>query len=207
MKISWLVVLAGTLPCVSGAWVSSTTPHSRRPIRSIDNCLQHHDQSVAVDSFASGSADVSTAQQQQHDNVLDIRIPEPRLLAVDVISVAIAVHLMAFSDVMSDPLQFAPPNPSPLPTLMQRDSLLTVCWILSALCLNGYQQETVASDLSVVRSTTRIASMFTLLRVVSSVAVAYFASKSFQGWECLLQCYMTAVTVGALRFFYGQCNR
>jgi hypothetical protein len=176
--------------------------------------LKHHDQSVAVDSFGSGndneqgaSADVATAQQQQQNNVLDIRIPEPRLLAVDVISVAIAVHLMAFSDVLSDPLQFLPPNPSPLPTLMQRDSLLTVCWILSALCLNGYQQETVASDLSVVRSTTRIAAMFTVLRVVSGAAVAYFASNSFEGWECLLQCYMTAVTVGALRFFYGQCNR
>ena len=131
-------------------------------------------------------------------------LPEPRLLAVDVISVAIATHLMAFCDVMSDPLQFAPPNSSPLPAMMERDSLLTVCWILSGLSVNGYQQETVASDFAVVKSTAQIATGFTVLRIMSGLAVVYFTAHNSDGWEIARQCFSNCHTVGALRFFYGQ---
>lgn len=197
---------------VSCAWISSsTTLRSKRPDSSLHSYwhVEQGDQNVLVDTFTMGNDDGTdlTNTQEQQSNAFDIRIPEPRLLAVDVISVAIAAHLMTFCDVMSDPLQFVPPNPSPLPSLMERDSVLTVCWILSAISVNGYQQETVASDLDVVKSTIRIATGFTVLRVLLGIFVAFLSAHNVDAWETARQCYVTSITVGALRFFYGQYNR
>lgn len=206
--MSAVVTLMLTSLPVTGAWVSSTS------LRCVQFRLNLSNQALGgVDTFSNGNDDgtdvaVSRQHEQRGNNVLDLRIPEPRLLAVDVISVAISVHLMAFADVMVDPLQFEPPNPSPLPMLMERDSILTVCWILSALTLNGYQQVTVASDIAVVKSTARMAMLFTVIRVALGVAVVFFtANNGLDEWDTLRQCYITAITVGALRFFYGQCNR
>jgi len=204
----FVAILVGSLP-LSSAWVTSTTLQPNQA-GVVSSSLDKRGQNVlVVDTFSMGNEDgTDGASQRQQSTSLDIRIPEPRLLAVDLISVAIAAHLMAFADVMTDPLQFAPPHPSPLPALIQRDSLLTVCWVLSALSVNGYQQETVASNLAVVKSTTKIATGFTVLRVVLGVVAAYFAaSTTVDGWETARQCYITTITVGALRFFYGQCNR
>jgi hypothetical protein len=201
-----------TLP-MSCAWISSSNV---RPTRTSSLCIHSYYQepgsrsagNVFDDIFVSGNnegTEVSPPSSQR--GVLDTRISEPRLLAVDVISVAIAAHLMAFADVMSDPLQFEPPLPSPLPALIQRDSLLTLCWVLSAMCSNGYRQETVASNRAVVTTTALMSAGFTLLRVASVFVSMYLAGYECDGWEIARQCYVTAMTVGALRFFYGQYNR
>lgn len=193
------------------SWLSPRTHRVERPVSNLYNFCERTADILPMgndDGGSSSDAQVAAKQQQrQQDNVLDFRIPEPRLLAVDVISVAIAVHLMAFADVMSDPLQFAPPNPSPLPALMERDSILTVCWILSALRVNGYKQETVSSDVAVVKSTAKITAGFAALRILLGLGVAHFATATPDAWEIVRQCYVTAITVGALRFFYGKYNR
>lgn len=215
MRCLFVAAIMASLPLCSFAWISSSTLRPKQ-IDSVKStlCRENFDKTVFVtDNFHTGNNSgkevATTASERQPSNVLDIRIPEPRLLAVDLIAVAIGVHLMAFADVMNDPLQFAPPNPSPLPLLMERDSLLSVCWVLSALTVNGYQQETVASNAAVVKSTMKIAAGFALLRVALGVVSGYFIPgvSNLDVWETARQCYITAITVGALRFFYGQYNR
>lgn len=207
------MALMGTLP-VAYAWIS---PSNVRSMGTSSNIHSSYQESRSTDDMFANVYAVGNNEgmevsppppPSQKRGVLDTRIPEPRLLAVDVIAVAMAAHLMAFADVMSDPLQFQPPAPSPLPALIQRDSLLTLCWILAGLSANGYEQKTVKSNRAVFTTTAHISAGFTLLRVaLMFVSTFLVGNECNDGWEIARQCYVTAITVGALRFFYGLYNR
>lgn len=141
-----------------------------------------------------------------------VEISDPRLLVGDIISVALAAQLLGLVDVLNGPsfLQrggwFQPISPveSTLPVLIQRDSILSICWILSALAWKGYEYTNVEKG---VGKTLGIAAGFVGLRVLFDLVMSYAGHINFDAWETIRQCYFALLLVGSFRFIYSQYNR
>jgi hypothetical protein len=143
-----------------------------------------------------------------------LEISDPRLLVGDMISIALAAQLLGLVDVLNDPtfLQrggwFQPISPveSTLPVLVQRDSMLSICWILSALGWKGYEYTSNVGG-GVGKTTLRIAAGFVGLCFLFDLVMSYVGQVSFDAWETIRQCYFALLLVGSFRFIYSQYNR
>jgi len=138
-------------------------------------------------------------------------IQDPRLLAGDVVSIALASQLLGLVDVLNDPtfwqqggwLQPISTTESTLPILVQRDSILSICWLIAALGWKGYNDDN-GSDL---QRTVQIAAGFCVLRVALGFAVSLLGHADFVLWDIVRQCYFTIILVGTFRFLYSQYIR
>jgi hypothetical protein len=134
-------------------------------------------------------------------------------LAVDVVSIALASQLLGLADVLNDPTfwqqggWFQPISPadstSTLPTLVQRDSILTICWVLSALGWKGYSD----SDEAELDTSVRIGVSFIVLRLALGFALPLVGLADFDVWDSIRQCYFAIILVGSFRFIYSQYIR
>jgi hypothetical protein len=139
-----------------------------------------------------------------------LTVSESRLLLVDTVSIALTAQLLGLVDVLNDPTflerggWFQPISPveSTLPVLIQRDSILSMCWILSALGWKGYEVTDVEEN---GRKTLRIAAGFIALRFAFETAISFGAGRlDFDVWETIQQCYFVILLVGSFRFLYTQ---
>lgn len=140
-------------------------------------------------------------------------IQDPRLLAVDVVSIALASQLLGLADVLNDPTfwqqggWFQPISPadstSTLPTLVQRDSILTICWVLSALGWKGYND----GGEEELETSVRIGVSFIVLRLALRLAMSFVDLADFDVWDSIRQCYFAIILVGSFRFLYSQYIR
>jgi hypothetical protein len=139
-----------------------------------------------------------------------LTISDSRLLLVDIVSIALAAQLLGLLDVLNDPTflerggWFQPISPvkSTLPELIQRDSILSLCWILSALGWKGYEVTDVEEDGG---KTLLIASGFIVFRFAFETAISFAAGhRDFDVWEMIRQCYFAILLVGSFRFLYSR---
>lgn len=140
-------------------------------------------------------------------------VQDSSLVAVDVVSIAMASQLLGLADTLNDPKfwqqggWFQPMSAmeSTLPTLVQRESILTICWLLSALAWKGYNANETETHQSSIAS---IAVTFCGLRVALGLAMSVLGGHvDFDVWDSIRQCYFAIVLVGSLRFLYSQYIR
>mmetsp|Transcript_15394 Transcript_15394/g.21448 ORF Transcript_15394/g.21448 Transcript_15394/m.21448 type:complete len:213 (+) Transcript_15394:172-810(+) len=144
-----------------------------------------------------------------------VTVAEPRLLMGDIISILMASQMMGLLDVLNDPVfwqsggfnQPIPAIPSTLPTLIQRDSLLSLSWLPAALSRKGFQYETIATNTTTLRTTAIIWITFVFLRVGAELGLASATHSSMDTLEVARQCWFVALFVGTFRYIYGQYNR
>jgi hypothetical protein len=140
-----------------------------------------------------------------------LSIAEPGLLVTDIVSISIASQLLGLLDVLNDPTFWDNGGwlqgikmPATLPTLIQRDSILSICWVMAALLTGGYAQTEVSIRNSALRSTLfRTSGVFALLRVVAGIALDG-SNDVADALDLFQQCYTTILMVGVFRFLYRQ---
>jgi hypothetical protein len=149
------------------------------------------------------------------NNWLEIAVP--RLLTVDIIGCLVSCELLGLADVMSDNqfwldggfAQPIPGVPITLGTLMQRDSVTSVAWILAALIKNGYSQSAVFSDDS---STLKCAATIWLdycsIRIVLALlSSALLTHLPVDGLDLVRQCWFTACVLLTFRYIFSKYSR
>lgn len=147
----------------------------------------------------------------------DSLIQDSFLLVGDIVSIALASQLLGLVDVLNDASfwerggWFQPISPtestSTLPTLVQRDSMLTICWLLSALGCDSYKFDDSDNNDTILSTTVRIAVGFCALRLALGFAMSLASHDDFDAWESIRQCYFTIILVGSFRFLYLQYTR
>lgn len=142
-----------------------------------------------------------------------ITVEEPRLVVLDLVSIALAAQFLGLMDVLQDAtfwqkggfLQPIPLAPSTLPIYVQRESILSICWVLSGLAWRGYQTEAALSDPeATVKLTVRIATIFVVLRVALAGIVVWSTGTNIDAFDIFRQCYVSILTAGSFRFLYSQ---
>lgn len=156
--------------------------------------------------FANNTTNVPTNE--------DVVIQDTRLLAGDVISVALASQLLGLADTLNDPnfwkqggwFQPMSATESTLPTLVQRDSILTICWVISALAWKGYAMNNKTAE----ESQSSIGSMavtFCVLRVALGFIMSLVSHVDFDVWDTIRQCYYSIILIGSFRLLYNQYSQ
>jgi hypothetical protein len=163
--------------------------------------------SCSCSTFLCASAKNSTGFSEFDSQ---LTISDSRLLLVDIVAISLAAELLGLVDVLIDPTflerggWFQPISPveSTLPVLIQRDSIFSMCWILSALGWKGYEVTDVEEDFG---KTLRIAAGFIALRFAFELAISYTAGHGdFDVWETIRQSYFVILLVGSFRFLYSR---
>ena len=152
-------------------------------------------------------ANNSTESLSESNSLL---IQDSRLLVGDVVSIALASQLLGLVDVLNDPsfwqqggwFQPMSTTQSTLPVMVQRDSVLTICWLLSALGLKGYNDS--ETDTSTLVQT---AVSFCVVRVALGLGMSVVGHTDLGLWDSIRQCYFTIMLVGSFRFLYSQYTR
>lgn len=198
-----LLTLVLQLPFLALAFVSAPLHNTRhRGDASINVSIQR-----TSPLLANNITDAPTEESS-------LLIQDSTLLVVDVISIALASQLLGLADTLNDPefwqqggwLQPISTTESTLPTLVQRDSILTICWLLAALTWKGYNNKEDEST-DEVQLILQIATSFCALRVALGFVVSMLGHADFGVWDSIRQCYFTIILVGSFRFLYSQYIR
>ena len=143
-----------------------------------------------------------------------LTIQDTRLLAGDVISIALASQLLGLADTLNDPnfwqqggwLQPISTTEFTLSTLVQRDSILTICWLISALAWEGYSIDDNTTEES-QSSIVSIAATFCVLRVALGFVMSIVGHVDLDVWDSIRQCYFAILLVGSFRLLYSQYTK
>jgi len=177
-----------------------------------ENKVELNDWTQLIQRFSSPEKD---NDEVKANNWLEI--PVPRLLTVDIIGCLVSCELLGLADVMSDnqfwlnggffqPLLAVPIT---LGTLVQRDSVTSVAWILAALVKNGYSESAVFSDDS---STLKCAATIWLdycsIRIVLALlSSALLTHLPVDGLDLARQCWFTACVLLTFRYIFSKYSR
>lgn len=143
-----------------------------------------------------------------------LTVEEPRILVGDVISILLTAQLLGLADVLSDPSFWSDGGflqpvgmPSTLPTLVRRDSEMSIAWVLAALKNSGYSLSAVADDSSAIKCAVSIWVDYCSLRIVYALGTAFAAHVPVNGWDLMRQCWFTVLMLCTFRIIYSQNNR
>ena len=152
-------------------------------------------------------------------------VPETRILAGDICILLMACQLLGLADVLNQPefwsnggfiqpIGLGPPDPvtgeSTLVKLVQRDSIMSISWVLAALKNNGYDYAAIKDNRSAVKSTLLVFLDYCALLGLYTLGMAYWM-KEGRGIgdvvEFLRQAWFTVLMMGGFRLTYSQFNR
>lgn len=142
-------------------------------------------------------------------------VEEPRILQGDIVTILMTAQLLGLVDVLSDAtfwsnggfMQPIPAIPSTLSTLVQRDSIMSIAWVLSGLKNGGYVLSAVADDITAFKSALTIWTDYCSLLVLFGLGMGLVTHTAVDGWDLLRQCWFTIVMLSGFRFLYGRYNR
>lgn len=144
----------------------------------------------------------STLKKQKNDNKdfdkkkeeKDIfYVQEPQLLVCDLFAILIACEILGLLDDLAidgiqsfmEPITFN--SFSTLPLLIKRDSLLSICWILSSLKNGSFYDVAVADEISVIKSVFASFVDFCSLVIIYTLCSSYFSNQVADGNDLLRQ--------------------
>lgn len=144
-----------------------------------------------------------------------VEVGEPRLILLDLVTIAIACELMGIVDLLNDPRfwiaggwnQPISPVTSVMDVLIQRFSGLSVSWLLAGSMWRGFRQESISSDESLIRTTGFICATFVIVRLGLAFMVATIGSDSVDTFDLVKQIYFAALLLCTGRAIYSKYNR
>jgi len=151
-------------------------------------------------------------EEQQRDLLY---VSEPRILAGDICSILIAGQLIGLVDVLQDSTfwdsgGFLQPislhGITTLRTIVKRDSILSICWILAALKNNGYCYGAIVDYNTAIKCTFSIFTDFCSLLIISAFIMALSTQTPVDGWEILREAWFTILMMCTFRTLYSQFN-
>lgn len=142
-------------------------------------------------------------------------IEEPKLLVGDLISMLLTCQLLGLLDILNKPEfwmngGFAQPidlsleGVSTLGTLVKRDSIMSISWVLSAIKNQGYSISAVIDDMTAVKCALTIFTDYCSLLIIFTLTIAFTMSAPVDAFEILRQSYFTILMLGAFRVVYGR---
>lgn len=197
------------------------------PVSSYHRLSMKHEESENSNSLSDNQ------RQQQRESDKDentpkkdfFYIPETRILAGDICTILMACQLLGLVDVFNrpefwanggfnQPIGLGPPDPitgaSTLVKLVQRDSVMSISWVLAALKNNGYDYAAIADNRSAVRATLAIfVDYCALLGLYTFGTVVWAKGGGGTGdvVEFIRQAWFTILMMGGFRVTYSQFNR
>lgn len=148
-------------------------------------------------------------------NKLDdkLYIEDTRLLACDLLAILIGAQVLGLSDVLASndfwknggivqPVTLS--SFSTFSTLINRYSLLSICWVAASVYKKGYSLSAVADDLSVLKSVFSIFTDFCSLLIIASLIIALSSHSMVDGMEIAKEAWFTILVVGTFRFTYSR---
>jgi hypothetical protein len=165
------------------------------------------------------SSSNSSPNSSPNDNDIFF-IEEPRLLIGDIISLLLACQLMGLVDVLNTPEfwisgGFAQPvdlspeggSTSTLGTLVKRDSVMSIAWVVSSIKNRGYTLGTIVDDLTAIKCSFAIFLDYCSILIIFALVQAFGTNASVNAIEIVRQSYYTILMICSFRFIYGRVNR
>ena len=144
-------------------------------------------------------------------------IEEPRLLVGDIVSMLLTCQLLGLVDVLNtpefwmnggfvQPVDLSPNGLSTLSTLVRRDSMMSISWILSAIKNNAYFLGTVVDDITAIKCSLTIFTDYCSLLIIFALSIAFATNAPVDAVEILRQSYFTLLILCTFRVIYGRFN-
>jgi hypothetical protein len=133
-------------------------------------------------------------------------IQEPQLLVCDLCAILIACEILGLLDDLAvDGLQsFTEPitfhSFSTLPLLIKRDSLLSICWILSNMKNDGFSALVAVNEMSVIKSVFASFVDFCSLVIIYTLCSSYLSHQAADGNDVLRQVSTSLIALLSFRF-------
>ena len=157
--------------------------------------------------------------QQQQNEFFSINIGEPRLLLGDLISLLLTCQLLGLVDVLDKPdfwmnggfaqsIDLSPTSStssiSTLGTLVKRDSVMSISWVLSSLKHDGYSLGTIADDITAIKCSFTILVDYCSLLILFALVTALGTHSSVDAVLILRQTYYTILMLCTFRLVFGR---
>ena len=142
-------------------------------------------------------------------------IQEPRLLVGDLVSILLSCQLLGLVDILdtpefwtkggfAQPIDLSPEGVSTLGTLVKRDSVMSIAWVLSSIKNNGYSIGTVIDDITAIKCALTIFIDFCSLLIIFALTFAFTSNAPVDAVEILRESYYTILVLGAFRVVFGR---
>lgn len=140
-------------------------------------------------------------------------IEEPRLIAIDLLAILITCELLGLTDVLLSsgfwksggifqPITMS--SFSSMGLLIKRDSLLSICWVLSGIRNRGYSYSAIATNLGLVKSSFTIFTDFCIFLILSMLGLAVAEGGApVDVLELVREVWYSITVVGAFRLAYS----
>lgn len=143
-------------------------------------------------------------------------IEEPRLLICDLLAILVTTQLVFLTHVLQQSsfwdnggfiqaITFS--SFSSLGDFMRTDSLLSLCWICSALYNRGYGYAAFVDDLQSIKSSLQVFVDFCSLLIISKILFASLDKAPVDPYLVLTEAWFVIFVVGTFRFAYSRANR
>jgi len=143
---------------------------------------------------------------------------EPRLVAVDLLAFLIVCELIGLTDILISsgfwkqggflqPVTIS--SFSNMELLIKRDSLMSICWILSSIYNRGYSYSAISSDVSVLKSSFTIFTDYCSLLILSALGMAVLGGGGVpvDVFELAREAWFTILVLGGFRYAYSYSQR
>jgi len=143
-----------------------------------------------------------------------LEIPDPRLLAGDLLFILIINFLLQIANEVGDQefwmnggFSQAVTMPTTLLPLMVRDSKMSLAWLLSALRNRSYSSSSVSDDQTAVKNALRIWVDYCSLRILLELGESFlFTHSGINIWLLGREAWYTAIVMTFFRLAYGRVN-
>ncbi len=143
-------------------------------------------------------------------------VEEPRLVACDLLAFLVVCEFIGLTDVLVSsgfwkqggflqPVTMS--SFSTVGLMIKRDSLMSICWILSSIYNRGYSYSAIASDIGVIKSSFTIFTDYCSLLILSALAFAVAGHAPVDLFELVREAWFTILVVGGFRFAYSYAQR
>ncbi len=162
--------------------------------------------------------DSDVKNQEDPDIPQDIfsYVEEPRLIACDLLAFLIVCEFIGLTDVLVSsgfwkqggflqPVTMS--SFSTVGLMIKRDSLMSICWILSSIYNRGYSYSAIATDIGVIKSSFTIFTDYCSLLILSALAFAAAGHAPVDSFELVREAWFTILIVGGFRFAYSYGQR
>ena len=131
----------------------------------------------------------SNSKNVESEKVDLFYIQEPTLLVGDLVSLLLTCQLLGLVDVLStqefwnnggfaQPVDLSPSGLSSLETLVKRDSLMSIAWVLSSIRNRGYFISSVLDDMTAIKCAFTIFIDYCSLLIILTLVFAFGLSKT-----------------------------
>lgn len=141
-----------------------------------------------------------------------LEIPDPRLLAGDLLFILIVNFLLQIASEVGDPGFwqdggfFQPVTmPTTLLAVIVRDSKMSIAWVLAAIWRRSYSSSSVADDKTAVTVALQIFVDYCSLRIVLELGESFLVTHSgINVWMLGQEAWYTAIVMTFFRLAYGR---